>query len=223
MPILRAEPDVYPPNLWDHDGPKIDGERRWWCLHTKPRQEKAIARHLLSKGVFHYLPQVRHESRTPGGRKIQSLLPLFRGYMFLLGDDGEKLEALQGNRVAKILTVPDQHDLHEELRQVHTLLSSGLPISQEPELVIGTRVQIIVGPLKGVIGTIVRRGDRDRFVAQVRFLGRGAMVDLLNWQVEPLGDSPLSSLYPEDFQVSADRTPVFEFPGARTMGQGRMP
>ena len=47
MPILPAEPDCNPPNLWDD--PSIyatKGEAVWWCLHTKPRQEKATAREL---------------------------------------------------------------------------------------------------------------------------------------------------------------------------------
>ena len=87
MPILPAEPDCNPPNLWDD--PSIhaaNGEAVWWCLHTKPRQEKATARELGAQGLVYYLPQVLKETRTPKGRKIQSIVPLFTGYMFLKGD-----------------------------------------------------------------------------------------------------------------------------------------
>jgi hypothetical protein len=38
----------------------------------------------------------------------------------------------------------------------------------------------------GVKGTEIRRGKRDEFVAVVRFLDRGATVDLEHWQVEQI-------------------------------------
>ncbi len=50
MPILPAEPDLYPSDLWDRlsepvPEPQDDEARvRWMCLHTRPRQEKAVAR-----------------------------------------------------------------------------------------------------------------------------------------------------------------------------------
>jgi hypothetical protein len=46
-------------------------------------------------------------------------------------------------------------------------------------------VRILVGRLRGLIGTVIRRGDRDHFVVSVRFLGRRVTVDLQDWQVEP--------------------------------------
>jgi hypothetical protein len=39
-----------------------------------------------------------------------------------------------------------------------------------------------------MIGTVFRRDRRDQLVAVVRFLGRGATVELRDWQVERIGD-----------------------------------
>lgn len=185
MPILPAEPDCYPEDLWG-DGaplpPKPDG--LWWCLHTKPRQEKATARDLREQGVVYYLPQVVKESRTPQGRKLQSITPLFPGYIFQYGSPADRLAALRGNRLVNILEVVDQEDLVRDLRQIHQMLGSGLTVSAEPTMPVGTRVRIATGPLTGMIGTVIRRGKRDQFVAVVQFLGRGATVDLQDWQVE---------------------------------------
>jgi hypothetical protein len=108
MPILPAEPEMYPSTLWQEDPPRDDRHCRWWCLHTKPRQEKTLARVLRKRGISHYLPQILYESRTPGGREIRSMLPLFPGYMFLHGDDSQRAEALQGNHLANILEVANQ-------------------------------------------------------------------------------------------------------------------
>ncbi len=103
-----------------------NGEAVWWCLHTKPRQEKATARDLRMQEIVYYLPQVVKESRTPQGRKIQSVVPLFPGYVFINGDVNDRLTALRGHRLVNVLEVVDQESLARDLRQIHTMLSSGL-------------------------------------------------------------------------------------------------
>ncbi len=185
MPILPAEPDRYPEDLWD-DGVSLPNrpEALWWCLHTKPRQEKATVRDLRDQGVTYYLPQVVKEGRTPQGRRIQSITPLFSGYVFLYGDSHDRLAALRGNRLVNVLEVVDQENLVRDLRQIHRMLHSGLTVSAEPMAPVGARVRIVNGPLEGIVGTVIRRGKRDQFVAVVQFLGRGATVDLQDWQVE---------------------------------------
>jgi transcription antitermination factor NusG len=191
MPILPAEPDFFPPNLWDDPGtvPRTRAEAVWWCLHTRPRQEKATGRELRKLGITFYLPQVLKEDRTPQGRKIRSVIPLFPSYLFLLGDHHDRLAALQGKRLVTVLEVSDQESLERDLRQIHRMLSSGRPVQPEPAVPVGSRVRITTGPLTGVEGTVIRRGKRDQFVAVVRFLGRGATVDLEDWQVEQVTDS----------------------------------
>jgi transcription antitermination factor NusG len=185
MPILPAEPDCYPPNLWD-DPASIEAKEEavWWCLHTKPRQEKAIARDLRVHGIVYYLPQMLKESRTPQGRKIQSVVPLFASYMFLNGSVNDRLTALRADRLVSVIEVVDQESLERDLRQIHMMLSSGLPVSAEEVVPVGATVRILTGPLTGMVGKVIRRAKRDQFVAVVRFLGRGAMVDLQDWQVE---------------------------------------
>lgn len=194
MPILPAEPDMFPPDLWQRaaagvpPGAGSDRPRRWMCLHTKPRQEKATARELRQHGISHYLPQVVQVSRSPAGRRRQSVAPLFPGYLFLLGDDRERLAALRGNRLVNILDVDDQPALAHDLEQVHTMLASGLPVLPEPTFPVGTWVRILSGPLRGLVGTVLRRDKGEQFVAVVRMLGRGAAVDLEDWQVEKVDE-----------------------------------
>src|SRR3954454_16477849 len=99
MPILPAEPDLHPMNLWQI-GRRGDLAERWWCLHTKPRQEKAVARALRSEDISYYLPLVVKVDRTPQGRATRSVVPLFPGYLFLLADEMSRLTALRSNRIA---------------------------------------------------------------------------------------------------------------------------
>ena len=188
MPILPAEPDYFPPDLWDDPTAvrRTKDEAVWWCLHTRPRQEKSAARELRKLAVTFFLPQVLKEDRTPQGRKIRSVIPLFPSYLFLLGDHNDRLTALRGNRLVSVLEVSDQESLERDLRQIHRMLGSGLPIEPEAAVPVGSRVRITTGPLRGIEGTVIRRGKRDQFAAVVRFLGRGATVDLQDWQVEQI-------------------------------------
>ncbi len=147
-----------------------------------------MARELREQGLAYYLPQAVKESRTPRGRRLQSVTPLFAGYVFLYGDPHDRLIALRGHRLVNVLEVADQPELVRDLRQIHRMLSSGLAVSDEPVVPVGAKVRISTGPLTGIVGTVIRRGKRDQFVAVVQFLGRGATVDLQDWQVETITD-----------------------------------
>jgi transcriptional antiterminator RfaH len=184
MPILPAEPDIFPPNLWQDERFLVSGENQWWCLHTKPRMEKAVARDLRAREIAYYLPQVVKEDRTPQGRKIRSVVPLFTSYLFLHGNSYDRTEALRAKRLVQVIDVANQEGLTDDLRQIQQMLASGLEVVPEPVMPVGAQVRIKTGPLTGLIGTVLRRGKRDQFVAVVHFLGRGATVDLQDWQVE---------------------------------------
>ena len=66
MPILPAEPEMYPDDLWEGDAVGGDARRRWYCLHTRPRQEKATARDLRARRVAFYLPQIVRDAQAEG-------------------------------------------------------------------------------------------------------------------------------------------------------------
>src|SRR5947209_7206832 len=98
MPVLPAEPDLFPDHLFA-EPPDAEIARRQWCvLHTKPRQEKSLARQLLETKVPFYLPCVPRRW-TLRGRAMTSHLPLFPSYLFLLGDRDERLSAFSTRRV----------------------------------------------------------------------------------------------------------------------------
>ena len=149
-----------------------------------------MARQLRIGSLTYYLPQAVKEDRTPQGRKIRSVVPLFTSYIFLHGDDHDRIEALKTNRLVKVLEVADQAGLWHDLRQIHQVLSSGLAVVPEAVMPVGARVRIKSGPLTGLEGTVFRRGKRDQFAAVVNFLGRGATVALEDWQVERIEDPP---------------------------------
>jgi transcription antitermination factor NusG len=192
MPILAAEPDRYPAHLLDL--PPADGlgglanghpGRSWWALHTKPRQEKSLARRLLAEGIAFYLPSVARRCRVRG-RVLTSHVPLFTSYLFLLADREERVAALASDRVVHSLPVHDQDRLWHDLRQIDRLIAAGVPVETESRLAPGTPVEITTGPLAGLSGTIVRTVSGRRFVVRVDFIQQGASVLLEDCALLPL-------------------------------------
>jgi transcriptional antiterminator RfaH len=188
MPILPAEPAQYPERLLDQPAPPETGGRHWWALHTRPRQEKSLARTLSQQEVPFYLPLVPRRLRIRG-KPVTSHVPLFPGYVFLLGSAEERITALATRRVVRSLAVTDQQGLWQDLRQVNALLASGKPVTREDRLVAGTPVEICGGPLDGLRGFVVKAASGCRFIVRVDFIQRGASVLIDEAHLVPL-DSP---------------------------------
>lgn len=181
MPILPAETVQYPDELFAAAPPRADGDV-WWVLHTRPRQEKSLARDLLAHQAPFYLPQVARRACVRG-RVLTSHVPLFPGYVFLLGSDRQRITALTTKRVVHALRVADQDRLWQELGQIHQLIESGAPVTPEERLGPGQSVEICSGPLAGLRGVIVRAAAGRRFVVRVDFIQRGASVELDDYTV----------------------------------------
>ena len=185
MPVLSREADLFPECLFDPAQRAELGERLWWVMHTRPRQEKSLARELYTRQTPFYLPVIPRRWRSRG-RVMTSHVPLFSGYVFVLADGEERVATLGTHRVVRSLEVPDQEGLWGDLRQIEQLLASGAPVTPEDRFQPGTTVEIRRGPLAGLRGTILRGASGRRFVVQVNFIQRGASVLLDDFDLAEL-------------------------------------
>lgn len=185
MPILPKEPTIFPEELLDAESP-LEGDRRWQVVYTKARQEKALARELLQYRVPFYLPLISKET-VSRGRRIASHVPLFAGYVFLLANEDERLQAMQTNRISRILHVDDPNSLVHDLRQIRQLIESGAPLTVESRLVPGDRVRVKHGPFRELEGTVLQRRGKTRLLVAVNFLQQGASVEVDDFYLEPIG------------------------------------
>lgn len=149
----------------------------WFVLHTKSRQEKAVADSLSATGVRYFLPLTR-KPRYYGRRKVWADLPLFAGYIFLRGRREDAFTVDRAKRIAQIMPVADQKQLDDELRQIHRALSSGVELEVHPQLVEGTRVEVRAGPFRGIRGVIDDRLSPGRLMLQVRSLGQSVSLEI---------------------------------------------
>ena len=177
MPILSLEPQFFPLELFDKGAADCSGKRVWSVLHTRPRQEKSLARTLHSVQIPYYLPLLPRRVRVRN-RMMTSYIPLFPGYLFLLAEPEERIAALATSRVVNSIRVVGQAQLARDLGQIHRLLGAGMPVSTEDRLAPGVKVEIQSGPLAGLRGKIVQETSRQRFVVEVDFIQRGASIVL---------------------------------------------
>ena len=186
MPILTREPDTYPESLLDRPEVGHEENRGWWVAHTRPRQEKVLARRLAAADVANYVPQIEQQYRSPNGRKRVSYAPLFPGYAFVYGTDHDRLRALDTGTVVQMLEVADSEQLTFDLRQIKRLTESGLPLLPEKQLKPGTRVRITSGPFQDFEGLIQECRSINRLVVVVDYLQRGVSVELGDCGIEEL-------------------------------------
>lgn len=184
MPILDAETSLHPKNLLLELAAQPP-ERRWWAVYTKARQEKAFARQLVQLDVPFYLPLIP-KNNLIRGRRVQSLIPLFGGYVFLFGSDEERVKGLTTNRVSSILTVEDQAQLAHDLRQIAALIDAKAPLTVEQRLAVGDPVRIKNGPMAGLEGIVISRRGKTRLLVSVQMLQQGVSVEIDDFVVEPL-------------------------------------
>jgi transcription termination/antitermination protein NusG len=149
----------------------------WFVLHTRGRQEKALAADLDFKRIPYFLP-VRREVRFYGKRKCFVDTPLFSSYLFIKGSLEDAYAADRTKRVANILRCPDQKKITWELANINLALLANASLSLYPRFVRGIRVEVRSGPFRGIQGIIEDRAKGDRLILQVEILGRAVSFEV---------------------------------------------
>ena len=157
----------------------------WYLIHTRSRQEKALACDLVAMRVSHYLPLVRRV-RYHGRRKAFVDSVLFPGYLFLHGTLEQAYMTDRSQRVAALIRIHDQERLRCELDSIRLALSQRAPLYPCPYLENGARVEVRSGPFRGVQGYVERR-KRDRLILQVNSFGRAVSLEIDSTLLERVG------------------------------------
>ena len=167
--------------------PGTSTETTWHLIHTKSRQEKALARDLSAMGIAYYLPLVR-QARYFGRRKRVVDAVLFPGYLFLHGTLDQGYMADRTRRVVELIKVCDQERLERELDNVRLALNRGAELDPCPYLKEGVRVEVRAGPFRGLQGYIDRKKKNDRLILQIdaEAFGRAASLELDGALLEPV-------------------------------------
>ncbi len=165
-----------------------EADDRWHVLHSRSRQEKALACALTGMGLSSYVP-LRRELHLHRGRRVEVDQPVFPGYVFLWGDRDQAFAADRTRRVANLIPVGDQERLEWELSNLYAALSAAAPLQPYPALQVGVRARVRRGPFAGVEGVVASRIRPERLVLQVRMLGTATSLEIGGESLELLDAS----------------------------------
>ena len=157
----------------------------WYCLHTRSRREKCVAKDCASRSIPYFLP-LRKSIRRIKGRNYAFDVPLFSGYLFCAATPEQRYRLLKTNNLAKVIDVPDQACLLQDLRQIAFALERQAPVEPFPYLKRGVMVRIEKGPFEGIIGIVSRREKKFRVVLNVRLLQQAVALEIDGEMVKPV-------------------------------------
>jgi transcription termination/antitermination protein NusG len=156
-----------------------NAEVRWFALWTRSRHEQVVREQLEQKRVEAFLPTVTRWSRWKD-RKKKIDWPLFPGYCFARFDPRERLPILKCTGVVNIISFEGEPAPIPELEidGIRRLVETDLAYDPCPMIREGEMVEVVHGPLKGVIGRLVRKNDKARLVLSVDLIGQAVSVEV---------------------------------------------
>jgi transcription antitermination factor NusG len=164
----------------------------WYAIRVRSRFERTVSAALSGKGYNEYLPLYR--ARCQWSDRSKDLdLPLFPGYLFCRFDARVRLPILTTPGVISIVgtgKVPVAIS-DREIESIQTMIRSGLHLQPWPQLVVGSRVVIEEGPLKGLEGVAVDIKKKYRLFISIPLLQRSVSVEIDREWVRPLSPTVL--------------------------------
>jgi len=166
--------------------PATNEEVRWYALWTRSRHEQVVREQLEQKHVESFLPTVTRWSRWKD-RKKKIDWPLFPGYCFARFNARERLPILKCTGVVNIISFEGEPAPipEHEIDSIRTLIDSELAYDPCPMIREGMMVEVAHGPLKGVIGRLMRKGAHARLVLSVDLIGQAVSVEVDAADVRP--------------------------------------
>ena len=158
----------------------------WFAIWTRSRHEKIVREQLDARNVEVFLPTITRWSRWKDRRK-QVTWPLFPGYCFARFEPTDTLPILKTPGVVSIVSVAGAPaPIPEyEVEGIRRLVESQLQFDPCPFIREGAMVEVVHGPLNGVIGRLVRKGSHARLVLSVELVGRAVSVTVDAADVRP--------------------------------------
>jgi transcription termination/antitermination protein NusG len=161
-------------------------EAQWFALWIRSRHEKHVRDQLTQKQIEVFLPTITKWSRWKD-RKKKIDWPLFPGYCFARFDVANRLPILTCDGVVTIVGMDGNPSPIPtlEIDGIRQLIESELAFDPCPLIKEGMMVQVKGGPLKGVVGRLVRKGAHARLVLSVDLIGQAVSVEVDAADVKP--------------------------------------
>lgn len=151
----------------------------WFALYTKPRNEFKAEEQLNLVGITNYLPTIT-KLKQWSDRKKKVTEPLLRGYIFIYGDEQDRLLSVEQRSIVRCLfdagkaaRIPDW-----QIDNIKKMLESESDIIVHNGIVPGAKVVIKNGPFEGIVGTIVSERAGKAISVTIDILNRSVIARL---------------------------------------------
>lgn len=152
---------------------------RWYAGYTRANHEKSVTRQLQLLSIESFLPLYERISRWKD-RRVKLQLPLFSGYVLVRIAGSDRLRVLQIPGLVHLVSFnghPAPLD-DDDVDAVRAALTAGLGAEPCPYLVIGQRVRVRSGPLRGMQGILQKKKTGYRFVLSLELIQRSIAVEV---------------------------------------------
>jgi transcription antitermination factor NusG len=152
---------------------------RWYALHVRRRFEKFVENQLSDKGFETFVPTYVSKRKWSDREKTLSL-PLFPSYVFCRLNLNNRLPILTTPGVNCLLGVGRSPTAVDEIEiaALRQVVESETPTQPSPYVSVGETIQVEEGPLKGLIGIVVRIRGSHRLIISVSLLMRSISIEI---------------------------------------------
>lgn len=160
---------------------------QWFAIWTRSRHEQVVREQLTRKSIEAFLPTITRWSRWKD-RKKKVDWPLFPGYCFARFSADDPLPILKCTGVVSIVSFEGKPAPIPpiEVESIRVLVGSALQFDACPLIHEGMMVEVSHGPLKGIVGRLVRKDSpRARLVLSVDLIGQAVSVEVDVADVRP--------------------------------------
>ena len=153
--------------------------KKWIAVYTKPRHEKTVENELLKKGFEVYLPLLK-QRRKWSDRKKWVEFPLFRSYIFVKTEIKNALFVLQTLGVVKVVKFGGEVAViqNDSIQAIKLMIEGGYSPEATDYFVKGDPVEVKDGPLKGLVGEVIRVDNHDRLLVRVDAIQHSVSVQI---------------------------------------------
>ena len=162
-------------------------EPEWFAVYTSSRHENAVSQKLRRLEIETFLPVYRAVRNWRNGCRRTLELPLFSNYLFVRIGRGERGRVLQMPGVVALVgsgaqPVPISDSEIETLREA----TRERQCEPHPYLTVGQKVRIHQGPMRGLVGILVRKKSAQQIVLNLDAIMQGVAIHIDTSEVEPL-------------------------------------
>ena len=167
-------------------GSTVASQAPWFAVWTRSRHEQVVREQLEHKKIETFLPTITRWSRWKDRRK-KVAWPLFPGYCFVRFKIEARPAILRCTGVVNIVSSAGAPApfANEEIDNIRRLVDTDLLYDPCPFIRKGMMVEVVHGPLKGVVGRLVRKDARARLVLSVDLIGQAVAVEVDAADVRP--------------------------------------